>query len=82
VCAARAFVIRPLQLFSINLTQQHLMAPFINSFFSLSKLSINRTDGRESPLTLEADDQNGSDKPRVKYGELVILGYVHARINN
>ncbi|XP_061398875.1 protein pellino-like, partial [Musca vetustissima] len=32
------------------------------------------TDGSESP-TLAESDADGHDKPRVKYGELVILGY-------
>jgi hypothetical protein len=46
----------------------------INMFSDLIfKLNINRTDGRESPILTESDDHS-SDKPRVKYGELVILG--------
>ena len=36
-------------------------------------ISHLRTDGRESPILTESDDHS-SDKPRVKYGELVILG--------
>lgn len=31
------------------------------------------TDGTESPILAEAD-ADGHDKPRVRYGELVILG--------
>lgn len=38
-------------------------------------LTFFRTDGRESPILTESDDHS-SDKPRVKYGELVILGWV------
>jgi hypothetical protein len=36
--------------------------------------SFCRTDGRESPILTESDADHNSDKPRVKYGELVILG--------
>lgn len=35
-----------------------------------------RTDGRESPMLTESDADHNSDKPKVKYGELVILGWV------
>lgn len=35
-----------------------------------------RTDGRESPILAESDADGHSDKPRSKYGELVILGWV------
>lgn len=33
-----------------------------------------RTDGRESPVLTESEADHNSDKPRIKYGELVILG--------
>lgn len=36
---------------------------------------MKRTDGRESPILAESDADGHSDKPRSKYGELVILGY-------
>ncbi|CRK95437.1 CLUMA_CG008642, isoform A [Clunio marinus] len=36
---------------------------------------VKRTDGRESPILAESDADGHSDKPRAKYGELVILGY-------
>ncbi|XP_070494320.1 protein pellino isoform X1 [Chironomus tepperi] len=45
----------------------------INNSNNTSK-KRKRTDGRESPILTESDDHS-SDKPRVKYGELVILGY-------
>jgi hypothetical protein len=37
-------------------------------------ISLFRTDGRESPILAESDADGHSDKPRSKYGELVILG--------
>lgn len=37
-------------------------------------ITLFRTDGRESPVLTESDADHNSDKPRVKYGELVILG--------
>lgn len=33
-----------------------------------------RTDGSESPILPDTETDGHSDKPRVKYGELVILG--------
>lgn len=41
----------------------------VNSF-----VCFCRTDGRESPILAESDADAHSDKPRSKYGELVILG--------
>lgn len=35
---------------------------------------IYSTDGTESPILAEPDADGRSDKPKVKYGELVILG--------
>lgn len=32
------------------------------------------TDGTESPILVETDGDAHTDKPRIKYGELVILG--------
>lgn len=40
-------------------------------FFSLY---INRTDGTESPILADPEAEGRSDKPKLKYGELVILG--------
>lgn len=34
------------------------------------------TDGTESPILVETDGDAHNDKPRIKYGELVILGWV------
>ena len=39
-------------------------------FFSFSC----RTDGTDSPLLAEPEADGRTDKPKVKYGELVILG--------
>jgi hypothetical protein len=33
-----------------------------------------RTDGTESPILPESETDTMSDKPKIKYGELVILG--------
>lgn len=33
-----------------------------------------RSDGSESPILAETDADGHIDKPRIKYGELVILG--------
>lgn len=37
-------------------------------------LFFSRTDGSESPLLAEPEADGRTDKPRMKYGELVILG--------
>ncbi|KAG4068755.1 hypothetical protein HA402_002446 [Bradysia odoriphaga] len=36
---------------------------------------VKRSDGSESPILAETDADGHNDKPRIKYGELVILGY-------
>lgn len=50
----------------------HLLI-YLFLFFPLSLSPfICRTDGTESPIITESDAD--TDKPRVRYGELVILG--------
>lgn len=44
----------------------------ISIFFSF----ICSTDGTESPILADPEAEGRSDKPKVKYGELVILGWV------
>lgn len=65
---------------SIDLQLKALVAEFMshnsNELFLcwLSLFPSSRTDGRESPILAESDADGHSDKPRSKYGELVILG--------
>lgn len=37
---------------------------------------ICSTDGTESPILADPEAEGRSDKPKFKYGELVILGWV------
>ncbi|KAJ6637458.1 Protein pellino [Pseudolycoriella hygida] len=51
------------------------MSSFYEVLTKLRLMTFFRSDGSESPILVETDADGHSDKPRIKYGELVILGY-------
>lgn len=64
----------------VFLRAHRIVTSHVNSDLSIGKqfqmqiFFLCRTDGQESPILAESDADAHSDKPRSKYGELVILG--------